>query len=183
MSQRLKLTGREFIDLVVLSECEPLDGKSVWLCRCKCGAELKVLGFKLTSNHTKRCRACGWKAAGNKRKGGELSQGTWRSIINAAKQRDILLNISKEQAYLKFLEQNKKCALTGVEIILERTTNQLRHNITASLDRIDSNKPYEIGNIQWVHKCVNMLKRAMSEDEFIKWCCLVADHKRKENHG
>lgn len=46
---------------------------------------------------------------------------------------------------------------------------------TASLDRIDSSKPYIIDNIQWVHKDINFMKRTYSHDYFIKLCKLVAN--------
>ena len=46
-------------------------------------------------------------------------------------------------------------------------------NITASLDRIDSSKGYIEGNVQWVHKRVNLMKGNMSTENFIEWCNLV----------
>lgn len=45
---------------------------------------------------------------------------------------------------------------------------------TASLDRIDSGKGYEVGNVQWLHKDVNMMKRHYSTDYFKHLCRLVS---------
>jgi hypothetical protein len=45
---------------------------------------------------------------------------------------------------------------------------------TASLDRIDSSKGYIEGNLQWVHKDVNIMKMDLSQVEFIDYCVKVA---------
>lgn len=46
-----------------------------------------------------------------------------------------------------------------------------------SLDRIDSNKGYVEGNVQWVHKDVNMMKQSYSNERFIGICCMIALHQ------
>jgi len=46
---------------------------------------------------------------------------------------------------------------------------------TASLDRIDSSKGYIEGNVQWVHKMVNMSKQQYTQEEFINMCIAVAN--------
>jgi len=55
------------------------------------------------------------------------------------------------------------------------------HNssVTASLDRIDSKLDYRKTNVQWVHKDINMMKRVLKQDYFIKLCTDVADNNRK----
>jgi hypothetical protein len=62
-----------------------------------------------------------------------------------------------------------KCVLTGWEI------SMTYDNCTASLDRIDSSKGYEIDNIQWVHTMVNMCKNKYSQDKFVEMCKAVAN--------
>lgn len=47
--------------------------------------------------------------------------------------------------------QEMKCALTGWDIDAMTVSNN-----TASLDRINSLEGYVVGNVQWVHKMVNM---------------------------
>ena len=54
---------------------------------------------------------------------------------------------------------------------------------TASLDRIDSSKGYVKGNIQWVHIAINFMKHSLPEEEFVRWCCLVAKHKGDVVYG
>lgn len=45
-----------------------------------------------------------------------------------------------------------------------------------SLDRIDSSKGYVVGNIQLVCAAVNVMKMAMSEQQFIRMCHLVSQN-------
>jgi hypothetical protein len=61
-----------------------------------------------------------------------------------------------------------ECALTGWKLSMTYS------DCTASFDRIDSSKPYELGNVQWVHAMVNMCKNKYSQDKFIAMCRAVA---------
>jgi hypothetical protein len=66
-----------------------------------------------------------------------------------------------------FEAQNGKCALSGIELV--------KNPRTWSIDRIDSNKGYELGNIQLVDKRINMMKGTLSQEDFISLCVFVAD--------
>lgn len=62
-----------------------------------------------------------------------------------------------------------------------------RIEASASLDRIDSSKGYEQGNVQWVHKDINNMKQSFSQDKFIDWCKKVVnrcvyDADRSDEH-
>lgn len=59
------------------------------------------------------------------------------------------------------------CPLSGLPIIYPRYTDD--EEATASLDRIDSSKGYIKGNVQWVHKDVNMMKNDMSERQLFEY--------------
>lgn len=79
-----------------------------------------------------------------------------------------------EQAWNLFLQQNKKCALSGIDIqFAKKTGKDWYKNTTASLDRINSKLGYNLNNVQWVHKHVNFMKLQTPNDEFIKWCYLI----------
>lgn len=47
--------------------------------------------------------------------------------------------------------------------------------VTFSLDRIDSKIGYIEGNVQWVHKMVNMCKQHYTQEEFLEMCVSIAD--------
>jgi hypothetical protein len=78
-----------------------------------------------------------------------------------------------------FLEQNRKCALSGIEISFPTVNTKCNRKelATASIDRIDNKLGYIIGNVRWVHKIVNAMRSKLSDDEFIDWCVLIARHK------
>ena len=87
------------------------------------------------------------------------------------------MNINIEYAWELFLTQNKKCALTGIDLIFESNSkNSTQRN--ASLDRIDNTKGYIKGNIQWVDKRLNVMKMDLSLDFFLNACKMVTEYKK-----
>lgn len=97
----------------------------------------------------------------------------WRNITNGAKSRNLEFSISPDYIWELYLLQNKKCALSGVDIFFGK-----RHETTASIDRIDSNKGYVHGNVQIVHKTTNKIKMDVPNSEFIEWCKLIANFNK-----
>jgi hypothetical protein len=63
--------------------------------------------------------------------------------------------------------QNGKCKFTNVDLILPYKTEYktTSNNYKASIDRIDSSKPYLIENIQFVSLTVNTMKGNMADSE------------------
>lgn len=106
-----------------------------------------------------------------------ISDTHMKRIIVSANIRDISFEVTKEYIYELYLNQNKRCALCGIEISLPKSYFEIScGNFTASLDRIDSSKGYIEGNLQWVHKKINIMKQAMPDNEFIIWCKMIANH-------
>lgn len=64
--------------------------------------------------------------------------------------------------------QSGKCALSGLPL---QTTKDI---FDVSLDRIDSNKPYLLDNVQLVLKEVNYMKQASTQDRFIELCSIIS---------
>lgn len=105
----------------------------------------------------------------------EIQGSYWAAVKGAAKRRKIDFDITIEYVWQLFLEQDRKCKYSGIELLL--SSNNLEHRMgkyTASLDRIDSSKGYIKGNVHWVHKRVNIMKGNMSEQEFLDFCEAVA---------
>ena len=71
--------------------------------------------------------------------------------------------------------QNGKCAYTNVQLILPCSTdyNTINNNYKASIDRIDSNRPYSIDNIQFTSITVNYLKNDMTEFEMHEFFTII----------
>ena len=90
-------------------------------------------------------------------------------MISGAYKRQFEFDLEPEVAYKILVDQNFKCAISGVDIKFD--TKGRDH--TASLDRIDSVLGYNSTNVQWVHRTINRMKGALSDHEFIEWCKLV----------
>ena len=124
------------------------------------------------------------KSCGCKKNVGE-NNGNWNGYesINGrtishykkiAKKRGIEFNITIEDLWRKYVEQEMKCPYTGISLIISPKNKILRTPNNASLDRIDSNLGYIVSNIQWVYKKVNVMKNTMTHDEFIDICNLIS---------
>ena len=180
---KINLIGQKFNFLEVKSlyesGSESNNWQSKWNCLCDCGnfCIKDTRGLK-----TGRSKSCGcyrktW-ARNNMYKGyGNLSKSHWSQILRHAKDRNLLVEITIEDAWNLYLKQNCLCAITGIPIDFARNRNGENHGLTtASLDRIDPDKNYTIDNIQWVHKDINTMKWNHSQEYFIKLCKLVANN-------
>jgi hypothetical protein len=141
-------------------------------CRCQCGNSIIIKGDYLRSKRRKSCGCLNLhKQNSNRWKGyGEIPRTYWSWLINGADKRKIAFDISIEQAWDIFVQQGGKCALSGAEISFG-----IKKQYTASLDRIDSNQDYILGNVQWVHKQVNLMKWKLGQQEFIDWCKRIVE--------
>jgi len=174
----------------------------------KCGAEKLIRGDTLKSEKSTRCRKCSnrekWK--NNKLNGricsvgyspkhqgiGDLPRSLYWHYKNAAKSRGHEFNISIEYLWELFIKQNKKCNLSGIDIKLFEPGVLINKKIVysgnldfgafdASLDRIDSTKGYIEGNVQWVHRDINIMKNVYTQEHFINMCTKIAlNQKRKK---
>lgn len=107
---------------------------------------------------------------------GLVTRNCWSIARRGAKSRNIEFRISIEYMWRLFQEQNGKCALTGRKIKLSHNVKKIKP--TASLDRIDSNIGYIEGNLQWVHKQVNLCKHILNNEDFIEICLEVMLHNK-----
>lgn len=174
------LTGQRFGKWLVLYRTQAHRKHTIWRCVCDCGAEKDVYSTHLISGNSKRCPKCSPKGKSHKQwKGcGDISGNFWDSIKRCASGKkgrrepvDFLITI--EFAWDLFIKQEGKCALSGLDIVINY--NQ-KEGHTASLDRIDSSKGYTEDNVQWVHKDINMMKRTYDQDYFIELCKSVSEH-------
>jgi len=143
--------------------------------KCECGTESFVACLRLLKGESTGCPC---KLGGNKNfhwKGTKNISGRYLNTIKkSAKKRNKQWDVSDEYLQLLLEKQDFKCALSGYPI--EFSHKSIRH--TASLDRIDNNKGYVIGNVQWVHKNINIMKHIFSNNEFIQLCKVVYDYNR-----
>jgi hypothetical protein len=150
-------------------------GNVLWKVKCKLCGNIRLLSH----SHMKRFSSCGCQTHNLLKKAlfkgiGEIYCTFWKGYVSSAEQRKLEFSISMEYAWNLFLKQNKKCALSGIDLTFQ--TRSYSSDGTASLDRIDSTKGYVEGNVQWVHKNINMMKQEYSLENFFKWCKLVTEY-------
>lgn len=119
---------------------------------------------------------------------GDINGTLFTYLRRKAKERDLEFSITKQYLWDLFVAQQGKCALTGVDLFISSTLignnktgkrlDRTKH--TASLDRINNDVGYVVGNLQWIHKTINKMRREYSIDEYIYWCKLVANHANIE---
>jgi hypothetical protein len=148
--------------------------------KCDCGNTITYYGGAVVNGAKKSC-GCGSYPRKNKShfwKGcGELSGTLWYRIQKSALKRQIDFVISIDEAWELFEKQNRKCALTQIPLTFQKST--VEFDGTASLDRIDSTKGYVAGNVQWVHKEVNLMKNQLTQERFVELCQKVAESQVK----
>lgn len=104
---------------------------------------------------------------------GQLGQSRFTWIKNNALLRGYDFKISYDDAWKLFIEQDQRCALSGQPI---HFSPHRTGGTTASLDRIDNNLGYVLGNLWWVHKDINRGKGTLSTQEYVQLCQMVANH-------
>lgn len=174
---RLARVGQKFSKLTIIgTESAKRPGYTpyfVYICQCECGKICKSLYPALVDGQRKSC-GCS-RTDGTWTGVGEVSGTYWRRITRQCQIRQYEFNITKEYIWDLFLKQDRKCALSGLDLCFwVRGTKGTEQ--TASLDRIDSKKGYIEGNVQWVHKDINLMKNKFEVEKFKNLCRKVASH-------
>jgi hypothetical protein len=178
------LTGKKFGRLLIIKRAKDYvysDNKKrlVWECLCDCGKVTNVLSCGIVSGNTKSCGCLASETRSAKWQGcGEISMVYWSRLKDDAKKRNLSWNLSIEEVWNLYLQQDKRCSLTRVPIKFARNIKKNAKQQTASLDRIDSSKHYTISNIHWVHKNINKIKWDWKLEELYYWCELLLKNKR-----
>lgn len=168
----IDLTSQRFGKWTVLSKGPSGERSLRWLCRCECGVKSMVQGCHLRGGKSQSCREC---VEWGPRDGIPIPSRQWSHIQEGAAKRRIDFKITRELVYDIFKHQDGKCALTGIPLCFD--SPRKRSDGTASLDRIDSSKGYIPGNIQWVHKDINLMKGSLSQDQLLRYCSLILSYQ------
>ncbi len=72
-----------------------------------------------------------------------------------------------------YYEQDGKCAITGIPMV-----HKMRDHRAISVDRIDSEKGYEVDNIQLVCAAINIAKKDLPDAQIREFVQLIAEHAR-----
>jgi len=197
--KHIPILNKQYGNFTVISEeiFKTNDSKIMFKVRCSCGKEQFIRAYFLEIGRQNCCKSCSQKRALSENISRQkflkighdgidnFTKTTYWYLRNCAKRRGISWSdeLTIEYLYDLLLKQNKKCALTGLNIDL--TESRLGSNVdfklmTASLDRIESSKGYEPNNVQWVHKHINKMKNNFEESYFIKMCGLVINYANQQ---
>jgi hypothetical protein len=169
-------SNHKFGRLLVLKELNKIKKHRRWLCQCDCGKIVEKFQSNLMGN-TVSCGCYRNECTRIRRWQGYegLGKTFYSRLKRDAANRNISWNLSIEFCWELFLKQNKKCAITNVDLEFKRSFKEIdnakKQNI--SLDRIDSSLGYIEGNVQWVHKDINVMKWIFSMEKFHYLCKLV----------
>ena len=121
----------------------------------------------------KVCKSCSNKTTENSHRGFyHLIRLSWfHKFKIGAETRGLIFDITLDDVWFLYTAQEGKCALSGMPI----GWAEVGALHTASIDRIDNTKGYIKGNIQLLHKDINMMKRSYNQEYFIEICKAISD--------
>ena len=97
-------------------------------------------------------------------------------LLKSMRAKDKEYKVTFEDLLEKWNEQNGRCAYTGIQLELS-SYKKTKGILKASVDRIDSNKGYVPGNIQFVLCAVNYMKGTMTDQETKELIELIRQNK------
>ena len=164
--------GKKIGGVKILKSLDVRNGRLFVECEClNCN---RIFEAKFHNIYKGNYKSCGCKQFqktfnNHKWKGvGEISGSYFRSLKRGSESRNLQFKITINEIWDLFLLQNRKCALSGMD--LKFNSNRKTCDGNASLDRSDPSLGYIIENVQWVHKDINYAKQEMTNNEFIEMC-------------
>lgn len=181
-SKRLNVNnGEVYKEYTVIDNTPIIKNKQTHVkVKCSCGTERLInVSHLLNPNQYFKCKKC---TDSYIEMDGNFRKSHIDRIKLSAKDRNIEFSDELTSDFLwKLLEnQNFKCALSGENLKLGNDYNYNFVEIPISLDRINSSKPYEPGNVQWVLKQVNICKQILTNDEFINLCTKIVNNVNQQ---
>lgn len=182
--RKCDLLNQKFGKLTVISRApNNKGGRTMWLCNCDCGVYKVVSTKNLKSGECSSC-GCEWRVQNKKHaswKGfGDIPRDFFSNIKRGASSRCIEFNISIEYLWELLIKQKYRCALSGISLQFSKIRKDHKGK-NISLDRIDNQKGYIEGNVQFVHKHINIMKNKFNQDYFIDLCKHIANENKVKN--
>lgn len=92
----------------------------------------------------------------------------YRTTKKASKKRGIAFTLTKDELLQVVKASDSKCQITGIKFDLSTKIEGPRRLYWPSIDRIDSSKSYEKGNVRLVCVCVNISINAWGSEMFFE---------------
>lgn len=153
------LTGKKFGLITVLNIAKKAkNGEHVrWNVKCDCGKEYTVF-----ANNLQRNKSCGCLQRVDIQN--SLITQVKSSYVAGARNRGISFNLTRDE-FAKLILSN--CVFCGSE----PSNTKKRYNETRQyngIDRIDSNKGYELNNVQTCCWKCNLMKNSLNQSDFLE---------------
>lgn len=164
---RINIAGRIYGNLTAIEYAYTKNAKSYWKCECACGNKVFVALNNLSSNLT---RSCGCLRTTKFGLGGSGLRKKFKEYKKAAERADRKFELTLEEfkeitsrncAYCGSEPSASSMAKTNKEAIKKYTLYKLN-----GIDRIDSSKGYEKGNIVPCCRWCNIIKSNRSIEDF-----------------
>lgn len=176
---RIDITGKTFGMLTVIGRASNKGHSIMYSCQCSCGNTAICESYNLRKGAIMSC-GCMRRRTGsdspNWKGHGKIPLQYWTGVRIGAVKRGMEITVFIEDAWDLFLAQDCKCAISGVALTFAGYNSGREQ--TASLDRIDSTRGYEIENIQWVHKDMQWMKGTFTQKEFLEWVKVIATNQK-----
>lgn len=144
-----------------------------------CGSKQEYARFSALQRAIKAsalCNACRNRLRAHKGNYKQIPVSWFNEKVRHAANRNKEFSITIEYLWKIYIKQNRRCALSGVPLDFNASSEAS----TVSIDRVDNNKGYIVGNIQLLDSRVNMMKYTYSQKDFITICQQVADYTRSK---
>jgi hypothetical protein len=184
-------TGSELLEKII-----DHNGKIYWILKCKCGNKesFSEAHVRWTENFAGLCKICS-KEIGIKKNVGECNWNSKgfrgqhsyvsKSYVNSINQFErnkfgCNSELTPEKIYNQLEKQDFVCFATGDPIWFDMDPEHQQ----GSIDRIDNSLGHVDGNWRLVRPEINMMRKALTWDEFLAWCYLIDTyHKTGIPHG
>jgi hypothetical protein len=93
-----------------------------------------------------------------------------RKARKRSQKRRVPFNIDKDYLIDLFEKQNGRCYYSGLNLNMVKEDRLINDPMKMSLDCIDPDRGYTIGNVVWCAYCVNVFKQKMSVNQMIDIC-------------
>lgn len=181
------LSGKTFGKFLVIKKVDSYKHKSNgrvtcrarYECLCECGRIQIVDAIKLRSGKRSQCINCSYKERPQSKSNLSNEQRLFNlSIIQRCKGKDIKIDLTLEE-FKDIIDKN--CYYCGCKPKLKNYLNCNRivkkgELYANGIDRLDSNKGYNIENCVPCCKICNIMKSTLSEEEFISHIKKIIDN-------
>jgi len=166
----IDLTGQKFGRLTVVKrQGSDKQAKATWLCRCNCGNEKVIAGYRLRRGNVRSC-GCLRKLL----KGEAAFNKMFRNMQRNAKTRRLEWHLTREQVRRLTKQLCFYCGAEPAQVWSEKTLDgAYTYN---GIDRVNNERGYTTDNVVPCCGRCNSMKRTMTSEEFKSQIITIYQH-------